>query len=211
MQARDVQLCGKSLQGAAHVCAFFNSDEEKYRSILPFIKDGIEQGDKALHMLDPDRLQIHVDSLSGAGIDVDQAVASKQLEVVPWSETYLLDGRFEIERMIRMVEEVVERDKAEDFPRTRVFAAMEWALIDRPGVQDVIEYEARVNELFTRHDFVAVCAYDLRKHKAAVVMDILRTHPYVIIGGILQENPFFVPLQQFLSELRQHKTHRAEA
>ena len=24
-------------------------------------------------------------------------------------------------------------------------------------------------------------------------MDIMRTHPMVIIGGILQENPFFVP------------------
>jgi hypothetical protein len=38
---------------------------------------------------------------------------------------------------------------------------------------------------------------------ANVVMDILRTHPMVIIGGILQENPFFVPPDEFLRELRQ--------
>jgi hypothetical protein len=25
------------------------------------------------------------------------------------------------------------------------------------------------------------------------VIDIMRTHPMVIIGGILQQNPFFVP------------------
>ena len=35
-----------------------------------------------------------------------------------------------------------------------------------------------------------------------MVLDILRTHPMVIIGGILQENPFFVPPDEFLRELR---------
>ena len=33
-------------------------------------------------------------------------------------------------------------------------------------------------------------------------MDIMRTHPMVIIGGILQENPFFVPPAEMLRELR---------
>jgi len=34
-------------------------------------------------------------------------------------------------------------------------------------------------------------------------MDIMRTHPMVIIGGILQENPFFVPPADMLRELRE--------
>ena len=34
-------------------------------------------------------------------------------------------------------------------------------------------------------------------------MDILRTHPLAIIGGFLQENPFFVPPDQMLRELRE--------
>ncbi len=43
---------------------------------------------------------------------------------------------------------------------------------------------------------------------ANVVMNILRTHQLVIIGGILQENRFFVPPDEFLRELR--ATGRAE-
>jgi hypothetical protein len=31
-------------------------------------------------------------------------------------------------------------------------------------------------------------------------MDVLRTHPSIIIGGILQEIPFFVPPEEFLEE-----------
>jgi hypothetical protein len=40
---------------------------------------------------------------------------------------------------------------------------------------------------------------------AAVVMDFLRTHPLVIMGGLLHENPFFVPPEAFLSELRRRR------
>ena len=32
-------------------------------------------------------------------------------------------------------------------------------------------------------------------------MDVLRTHPLVILGGSLQVNPFFVPPAEFLREL----------
>ena len=42
-------------------------------------------------------------------------------------------------------------------------------------------------------------------------MDIMRTHPMVIIGGILQDNPFFVPPDEFLQELRQRKGQRSTA
>ena len=36
-------------------------------------------------------------------------------------------------------------------------------------------------------------------------MDIMRTHPIVIIGSILQENPFFVPPAEMLRELRERR------
>jgi hypothetical protein len=42
----------------------------------------------------------------------------------------------------------------------------------------------------------------LTKFSALVVMDVLRTNPQVIVGGILRENPFYVPPDEFLRELR---------
>jgi hypothetical protein len=56
-----------------------------------------------------------------------------------------------------------------------------------------------------------VCTYDLSKFAASVTMDILRTHPLVIIGGVLQENPFFVPPDQFLHEIRERRSARKRA
>jgi hypothetical protein len=56
-----------------------------------------------------------------------------------------------------------------------------------------------------------ICAYDLSKFPASVVMDALRTHPVVLIGGLLQENPFFVPPEQFLNEIRERRSVRESA
>ena len=35
-----ISLAGSQLIETRHVCAFFNNDEEEYRVLLPFIKDG---------------------------------------------------------------------------------------------------------------------------------------------------------------------------
>jgi len=47
------------------------------------------------------------------------------------------------------------------------------------------------------------CTYDVSRFGAALVMDMIRTHPMVIVGGGLHENPLWVPPDEFLEELRQ--------
>ena len=85
------------------------------------------------------------------------------------------------------------------------FGHMEWALTDLPGTEDLIEYETRVNYVIPKYEDTVICTYDLTKFGASAVMDALRTHPVVIIGGLLQENPFYVSPDQLLSEIRQRR------
>src|SRR5258707_7559965 len=61
---------------------------------------------------------------------------------------------------------------------------------------------SRVNYVTPKYDNIVVCTYDLSKFRASVVMDALRTHPVVIIGGILQENPFFIPPEISVTHVR---------
>jgi hypothetical protein len=81
-------------------------------------------------------------------------------------------------------------------------------LVDLPGVDDLIEYETRVNHVIPKYEDTVICAYDVSKFGASVVVDALRTHPVVIIGGLLQENPFYVPPDQFLIEIRERRSGR---
>jgi hypothetical protein len=50
-----------------------------------------------------------------------------------------------------------------------------------------------------------VCAYDLNLISANVMMDVLRTHPFTIVGGIGCENPYYSKPEDLLQELeRRH-------
>jgi hypothetical protein len=62
-----------------------------------------------------------------------------------------------------------------------------------------------------KYDDIVICTYDLSKFRASVVMDAMRTHPVVIVGGLLHENPYFVPPDQFLLELKERPPLRKSA
>jgi len=67
--AAPISFAGCQLGEVRHVCAFFNSDDEEYRVLLPFIKGGFECGDKAVHVVNPDQRRDHLQRLAAAGID----------------------------------------------------------------------------------------------------------------------------------------------
>ncbi len=72
-----ISLAGSQLGETRHVCAFFNNDEEEYRVLLPFIKDGLKSGDKAVHVLNPEQHQDHLQRLTAAGINPDGRAAKR--------------------------------------------------------------------------------------------------------------------------------------
>jgi MEDS: MEthanogen/methylotroph, DcmR Sensory domain len=96
-----MRLAGGELGENRHVCAFFNSEDEEYRVLLPFIKEGFERGDKAVHVVNPDQPGSHRRRLTAAGIDVESAEQNGQLELRTNSEVYLRDGHFDQEWMLQ--------------------------------------------------------------------------------------------------------------
>src|SRR5262249_59649240 len=125
------------------------------------------------------------------------------MEIRNWYQAYLQDGRFDCQRQLALIEGVLAKGKAEGFPRTRVTGSTEWAMTDLPGVHGFMEYESRLNDLLADHEDPVCCLYDVSTFSASLILDPLRFHPAVIIGGVLQENPIYVPPDQFLRELRE--------
>jgi hypothetical protein len=204
-----ISLAGSQLRETRHVCAFFNNDEEEYRVLLPFIKDGFKTGDKAVHVLNPNQHDDHLERLAAAGIDPAAAQQSGQLELRTNTEVYLPDGRFDQDRMLQVFEKLASGNAGGGFPLSRICCRMDWAVQDRSHVDDVIEFESRVNNVWLHHDDAVICTYHLGQFGGDAVIDIMRTHPMVIVGGILQHNPFFVPPEEFLQEFRQRRAGRS--
>jgi hypothetical protein len=207
---RTVNLAGRDIGCSCHACAFFHTDEQFYKVLLPFIRDGFAAGDRAVHIVDPTKRDRHLQTLTDAGIDAERSLDTQQLDVRRWEEAYLREGHFDQDAMLALIQEVLEEGRRRAFPMTRLVANMEWALEDRPGVADLVEYESRLNYILPNYDDTVVCTYDLGKFSASAVMDILRTHPMVIVGEVMQENPFYTPPDVLLTELAARRQPRGD-
>lgn len=150
--ATPIPFAGSQLCETRHVCAFFNSEEEEYRVLLPFIKDGFECGDKAVHVVNPGQHRDHLGRLAAAGIDTTAAEASGQFELRTNSETYLRDGVFDPDRMLAVFEQLASGNAPGGFPLSRIVCRMDWAAEGRSYVDNLVEFESRVNDVWRRHD-----------------------------------------------------------
>jgi hypothetical protein len=204
--AAPIAFAGSQLAETRHVCAFFHSEEEEYRVLLPFIKDGFACGHKAIHVVNAHQRSEHMKRLVGAGIDPVAAERSGQLELRTNAETYLHDGQFNKDRMLHAFEQIASGNATGGFPLSRIVCRMDWAAEGKSYTDDLIEFESRVNHVWEHHDDAVICTYHLGQFGGDTVIDIMRTHPMIIIGGILQRNPFFIPPGEFLREFSQRRT-----
>jgi hypothetical protein len=78
---------------------------------------------------------------------------------------------------------------------------MEWALTGLSGVDQLLECESRINNLMEDDEGLVVCKYDVTRFSDAFLVNVLRTHPLLIVGGVLQPSPLFVLPDEFLGEL----------
>ncbi len=146
-----IRFAGSTLGAYRHICAFFNSPDEEYRVLLPFIKEGFERCEKAFHIVDPKLRAEHTKRLQSVGIEVVEAEKCGQFELLNWEDAYLREGHFDQNKMLALIEEVLDGGHNQGFALTRLVAHMEWVLEDRPGVNDLVEYETGLNYILPRY------------------------------------------------------------
>ena len=150
-RAAPINFAGAQLDRHRHVCAFFDDAEEEAGVLLPFVREGFERGEKGFHIIDPDHRESYLARMREAGIEADRLLERGQFQLRNWHEAYLRGGRFDQDAMLALIEEVLESGPREGYPLTRLVAHMEWALEDFPGVDDLVEYETRLNYVLPRY------------------------------------------------------------
>jgi hypothetical protein len=208
---RRTTLCGKSLEDLSHACAFVDSRDQQYEIFVPFLREGMDCGECLLNIVAPQNRANHAERLRKSGIDSDELVADGRQKLLGFGDTYLKDGRFCAEGMLATMEQALISIRREGFPAVRGFGEMHWAEGGLPETEELVEYEARLNQLVPQFDASLVCVYDVSKFSGRVVMDMLSTHPSVIMGGQIFENPYYMQPDVFLKYLAGRRTLRAHA
>ncbi|MGZ4530970.1 MAG: MEDS domain-containing protein [Mycobacteriaceae bacterium] len=186
------------LKPGDHVCAMYMGTRQRDEFLLPFLRSGLIAGDKCLCVVDSPNPGETVEALRGGltGIDIEDALAAGQLEVTGSIGTYLASGAFVKQDVFDFWERYVGQVFATGrYQFARAAGEMPERLRRLPGgIEAFMDYEAELN-LFTQRypQQVLICMYDLDLFGGGIIVDLLRTHSRLLLGGLVLDNPHCPP------------------
>ncbi len=181
-----------------HLCLLYEDKAEQFASAVPFIRTGLERGEKCIYINDDNSAKEVLAEMRTGGVDVDTVLKNGSLTIVSKRETYLRNGYFDPDEMIQFLKESVEQARKDGFKALRATGEMTWMLGDEPGVERAMEYEAKLNDFFKKNDCLALCQYNKKRFDPKLLIDVVRTHPLVISSNIVCKNFYYVPVEEFL-------------
>jgi hypothetical protein len=122
----------------------------------------------------------------------------RQLDIHLPETTYLAGGEFTPSDMLAFWTTGMTNAALEGYSFYRLVGEMTWALRDAPGVEHLVGYESELNRVTPSYPVVVLCLYDLDRFSGEVVVNIVKTHPQVLVRGILVENPYYLGPDEFL-------------
>ncbi|MBI5376916.1 MAG: MEDS domain-containing protein [Candidatus Schekmanbacteria bacterium] len=182
-----------------HLCLIYETQQEQFAAVVPFIRIGLERKEKCVYIADDNSASSVIDAMRTEGIDVETAIKSGALAVLTKKDAYLKNGYFDPDLMIQFLKDAVDSAKAEGFKALRATGEMTWALGNDIGVERLIEYEAKLNYLLPKSDILAICQYNRKRFSPEIILDIIHTHPLVVYKEMVCRNFYYVPPDEFLN------------
>ncbi|MCU1346444.1 MAG: protein kinase family protein [Acidimicrobiia bacterium] len=172
-----------------HVCGFYWGLKGRDPILLPFLRAGLRAGENCLCVVHATEPSAVVDNL-GDEADAEGWVANRQLEVWRASDTYLRGGRFSRASMLGFCAAFIGRTTR---PAARMVGECGWVAQSPPGSEELLEYETEINRRLPEFPQRVLCLYDLEVVQGQMLVDVLKTHPKVMLRSIVLDNPNYVP------------------
>ncbi len=179
----------------SHIALLHRGDAEMQDVALEFLRIGLDRPSEALFGFgDPSRSKRLFRALElGAGRDLSPEYRTGRIVL----------GRADpdVDRMLEGVIAPLEQFRAKGFTLVRFVGIVNWNVPDFPPPEDFLWLESKLSEVFPRFPVIALCLYDVARLPArAIAYGALETHPLVVSGGALRQNPEFVLFERYFHE-----------
>jgi PAS domain S-box-containing protein len=181
-----------------HLCSIYESQEEHFAVAVPFIRIGLERGEKCIYIADDGTEAVVRDVMGAEGIDVERAIANNSLVLEKKEAAYLRHGSFDPTWIFTFWADATAEAMRQGYTALRATGETEWVFRGAPGLERWTEYESRMTQILAHHNCLALCQYDRRLFPPELVLDLIRTHPTVIYRGVVCRNMYYVPPDELL-------------
>jgi DcmR-like sensory protein len=186
----DLGIRGVEAALGDHICGLYAGAKQRDALLFPFLEAGLLAGDKCICVVDATEPSLVIDQLS-ANVDARTRADAKQLDVMRAADLYLRSGSFSAAEVISLWKSAMSEVMYDN--RFDVVRAVEtWSMQDvQPDLQELYRLESEMNRFLPLYPQVILCLYDVEQFGGGIVVNLLRTHPKVLLGGMVVENPYF--------------------
>jgi hypothetical protein len=190
--SREFGLPGVEMEPGDHICAMYLGQQERDEIVLPYLRTGLRDGDKVVCVVETALSQLR--EQLGDEVEVDAYLESRQLELLTVHQAYLRTPPFTTDAMIKFWDgRIGPALLGGEYAFARVTGEMPTELRTGADRREFFRYEAELNRYTGRYPQAVLCLYDLQRFGGGMLVDLLRTHPKLLMGGLVLENPHFRP------------------
>lgn len=199
--SRHALMTLKDLKLGDHICCLYESDHEQRATLRSFMQQGWERGEKIIHIMDELASPVAAISpgLKRRGGPTRGETEKEQFVVLTAQDAYLRGGVFNPDEMLSFFRDETDLALEEGYSGLRVASEMTWALRKRPGSEELIEFESRLDAYLPHSKCMAMCRWDLNRFSPILLLYAITTHPIVMIGEEVYDNVYYMPPPDFLA------------
>jgi hypothetical protein len=192
----------REIEPGTHVCAVYDNYDQLMEILFPFIATGLRNHELCVVLGDDALMETVRRRMAREGLDPDRYVVAEQLLFLTAIEHYYAESRFNVPRLLRALDDLLQLMASQGFAAARV-AGDNSSLMEHVvhSLGDWVQYEAQINVSMRGKPVVALCLYNQRRTPGHVLTTMLKTHPLVVMDGVIHENPFYQEPDQLLGSL----------
>jgi hypothetical protein len=190
-----------SCNWGTHICGLYETETERDEIIFGYLHQGAIVGDMQLYCpVERNADEFYRDFSTFCPECSHKLHDFNHFDLKSARELYYPDGKFDPWRMDSALNDYYTHSQSSGKRNIRATAEMAWALENIPGIDYLMAYEARLNYFIPGKPWISICMYNTSKFSGALIMNVLRTHPFTINGGIITQNPYYIHPDIWLSE-----------
>lgn len=176
-----IRLEGITIDYGTHLCAFYETDSGRLKLSLPFLLDGLRNGDRCF-LVASTEVQAHIlEELRSVRPAINKDIKEGHL--------IMMDGLPSSAEMYTFFEKAFLDASKHGIQGLRVLGDMAWTLHKNIALEELNNFEVRYNNgLGKRFPVISLCQYDARVFSGQAILGALKCH----------DDTFHYPLTHFL-------------
>ncbi|MBA3394035.1 MAG: MEDS domain-containing protein [Deltaproteobacteria bacterium] len=180
--------------GTRHQCMIYDgSPSRMLPALVATIRQRLDARARCMYINSPSMVAGLRSQLYAAGTDVESELARGSLVLVS-DNSHLVDGRFEVNRMIDLLVAAVQSALADGYAGLFATGDMTWEFGPEKRFSKLLEYECRLEQVFREQPALSgICQYHRDLLPREAVREGVVSHASVFINDTLSRlNPLYV-------------------